>query len=258
MSSHVKGKVVGAVASAALILRVLRDSPFPLNGNQVAKAAGLYRGTAYNLLWTLVREKLVHFDIVSKRFSLSIEWLSFAHNVLRKSGLMNVVRPMLFDIAEKYRAGCYLSKVTENLDLLIIDSVGPGVRDDIYSSVGRLNPGFAGAPGLIMAAYLPFSDSEIQEKYDASMWDSAPPLFQFLREKDDVKSTGVAVDRGRRWQRLTQVSAPVFDVDGNLCLIMTIAAYSDHIDVQIIQELKTEARIVADRISSSMHVLNLG
>src|SRR5580704_15085678 len=45
-----RGKPVGAVVAAAKVLRTLHASERPLNASEVARAAGLHRGTAYNIL----------------------------------------------------------------------------------------------------------------------------------------------------------------------------------------------------------------
>ena len=47
------GKPVGAVVAAAKVLRILHESERPLNASEVARTAGLHRGTAYNILRTL-------------------------------------------------------------------------------------------------------------------------------------------------------------------------------------------------------------
>ena len=53
-----RGKPVGAVVAAATVLRALHASERPLNASEVARAAGLHRGTAYNILRTLHAEAL--------------------------------------------------------------------------------------------------------------------------------------------------------------------------------------------------------
>ncbi|MFL5266940.1 MAG: helix-turn-helix domain-containing protein [Stellaceae bacterium] len=48
-SNSQPGKPVGAVVAAANVLRTLHASERPLNASEVARAAGLHRGTAYNI-----------------------------------------------------------------------------------------------------------------------------------------------------------------------------------------------------------------
>src|SRR6516162_2598336 len=56
------GKPVGAVVAAAKVLRILHGSERPLNASDVARATGLHRGTAYNILRTLQAEGFVGYD----------------------------------------------------------------------------------------------------------------------------------------------------------------------------------------------------
>ena len=56
------GTPVGAVGAAATVLRTLHASEPPLHASAVARAAGLQRGTACNLLRTLSAEGFVGYD----------------------------------------------------------------------------------------------------------------------------------------------------------------------------------------------------
>ena len=57
-----RGKPVGAVVAAVKVLRTLHASERPLNASEVARAAALHRGTAYNILRTLQAEGFVAYD----------------------------------------------------------------------------------------------------------------------------------------------------------------------------------------------------
>ena len=66
------GKPVGAVVAATKVLRILHDSERPLNASEVARAAGLHRGTAYNILRTLQAAGFVGYDEATHSYSLSL------------------------------------------------------------------------------------------------------------------------------------------------------------------------------------------
>src|SRR5712691_2228823 len=85
------GKPVGAVVAAAKVLRVLHASERPLNASEVARAAGLHRGTAYNILRTLQAEGFVGYDEPTRSYAVSLHILELAYGVLRRSGLMDRV-----------------------------------------------------------------------------------------------------------------------------------------------------------------------
>ncbi len=71
------GKPVGAVVAAAQVLRVLHASERPLNASEVARAAGLHRGTAYNILRTLQAESFVGYDEATRTYAVSLRITAF-------------------------------------------------------------------------------------------------------------------------------------------------------------------------------------
>jgi IclR helix-turn-helix domain len=81
------GKPVGAVVAAAKVLRTLHASERPLNASEVARAAGLHRGTAYNILRTLQAEGFVGYDEATRNYSVSLHIPELGYGVLRAAGL---------------------------------------------------------------------------------------------------------------------------------------------------------------------------
>src|SRR5690242_5552392 len=146
------GKPVGAVVAAANVLRTLHGSERPLNASEVARAAGLLRGTAYNILRTLQAEGFIGYDQATRSYSVSLHILEFAYGVLRRSGLMDLARPLMHTVSDAHGVSVYLSKVLGPSSILLLDWVGVAFRTDLYATVGRQYSGPAGASGVIMSA----------------------------------------------------------------------------------------------------------
>jgi hypothetical protein len=126
-----QGKPVGAVVAAARVLRILHGSERPLNASEVARAAGLHRGTAYNILRTLQAEEFVGYDEATRSYSVSLHILELAYGVLRRSGLMDLARPLMHAISDAHGVSVYLSKVLGSSSLLLLDWVGVAFRTDL-------------------------------------------------------------------------------------------------------------------------------
>ena len=141
------GKPVGAVVAATNVLRALHGSERPLNASEVARAAGLHRGTAYNILRTLQAEGFVSYDDATRSYSVSLNILEFAYGVLRRSGLMDLARPLMHAVSDAHGVSVYLSKVLGPSSLLLLDWVGAAFRTDLYVTVGRQYPGAGGRLG---------------------------------------------------------------------------------------------------------------
>jgi DNA-binding IclR family transcriptional regulator len=253
-----RGKAVGAVVAAANVLRTLHASERPLNASEVARAAGLHRGTAYNILRTLQAEGFVGYDEATRTYAVSLHILEIAHGVLRRSGLMDLARPLMHAVSDGHGVSVYLSKVVGPCSYLLLDWVGAGMRTDLYVSVGRQFPGPKGASGIIMAAFGNSSEEELERLFAQVEWCQKPSFPDFLARVSEAKRLGFALDRGSTFQGITQVSAPVFSPSWELLLVLTAAAHSHDIDSDAIGPLSREMQSAAARLSESVRLLRLG
>jgi DNA-binding IclR family transcriptional regulator len=240
------------------VLRAIHAAPHPLNASQVARAADLYRGTAYNILQTLCSEGVVSYNEATKSYSISTQIFEMAHGVLRKSGLLDVVRPELFSLAEECEVTVFLAKVTDNFDLMVLDFVGRGFRIDSYFSVGRRSPRFSGAPGVLMAAFAAVDLKYVKSQYQLTEWFRQPTFEEFVARMQAAKRDGFAVDHGDRRNGLTQVAVPVFSsATGELTLTITTIDYKRAFTPKKVQATAEAALACADRISSQLSRLQL-
>src|SRR4051812_6310923 len=251
------GKPVGAVVAAAKVLRTLHGSERPLNASEVARAAGLHRGTAYNILRTLQAEGFVGYDEATRSYSVSLHILELAYGVLRRSGLMDLARPLMHAISDSHGTSVYLSKVLGPSSLLLLDWVGVAFRTDLYVTVGRPSPVPAGASGVIMAAFGSSSEPELEALFSKVAWYQKPPFADFLARVNEAKKCGFAVDRGAMFQGITLVSVPVLSPSWELLLILTAAGHSHDLDAEALDALSRAMQSAAARLSESARLLRL-
>src|SRR5436305_9875504 len=180
VDSSTLGKPVGAVVAAAKILRALHASERPLNASEIARSAGLHRGTAYNILRTLQAEGFVGYDEETRSYAVSLQILELAYGVLRRSGLIDIARPLLHGVSDAHGVSVYLSKVLGPSSMLLLDWVGVAFRTDLYVTVGRQYPGPAGASGVIMAAFGNIGEQELETLFSQVAWYEKPSFPDFL------------------------------------------------------------------------------
>jgi DNA-binding IclR family transcriptional regulator len=252
------GKLVGAVVAAANVLRALHGSERPLNASEVARAAGLHRGTAYNILRTLRAEGFVGYDDATRSYSVSLHILEFAYGVLRRSGLMDLARPVMHAVSDAHGVSVYLSKVLGPSSLLLLDWVGAAFRTDLYVTVGRQYPGPAGASGVLMAAFGNSSEAELEALFSPVAWYQKPSFADFLARVKEARKAGFAVDRGAMFQGITLVSVPVLSPSWELLLILTAAGQSHDLDAEALAPLSRAMQSAAARLTESVRLLRLG
>lgn len=252
------GKPVGAVVAAAKVLRVLHASERPLNASEVARAAGLHRGTAYNILRTLQAEGFVGYDEPTRGYAVSLHILELAYGVLRRSGLMDLARPLMHAVADTHGVSVYLSKVLGPSSLLLLDWVGAELRTDLYVTVGRQYPGPAGASGVVMAAFGSSSEAELEALFSQVSWYQKPSFAAFLARVEAARQSGFAVDRGSMFRGMTLVSVPVLSASWELLLVITAAGHAHDLDTDALGPLSRAMQSAAGRLSESVRLLRLG
>src|SRR5437868_3167252 len=98
-----KGKLVGAVANAATILRFLRTTNGPATVTQITRAVKIYPSTCFNILRTLIQEDFVQFDATAKTYQLSLGLVALAQGALEHSPELHLLKPRIEAIARKHR-----------------------------------------------------------------------------------------------------------------------------------------------------------
>jgi DNA-binding IclR family transcriptional regulator len=252
------GKPVGAVIAAATVLRVLHASERPLNASEVARAAGLHRGTAYNILRTLQAEGFVGYDEATRTYAVSLQILELAYGVLRRSGLIDIARPLMHAVSDAHGVSVYLSKVQGPSSMLLLDWVGVALRPDPHVTVGRQYPSPAGASGVVIAAFGNSSEQELEALFSQVDWYDKPSFPDFLARVKEAKQSGFAVDRGTMFRGVTLVSVPVLSPSWELLLILTAAGHSHDLGDDAVGALSRALQSAAGRLSDSLPLLRLG
>ena len=251
------GKPVGAIMAAASVLRALHAATRPLNASEVARAAGLHRGTAYNILRTLQAEGFVSYDETTRTYAVSLHILELAYGALRRSGLIDIARPLMHAVADAHGVTVYLSKVLGPSSMLLLDWVG-GLRPDPYVTVGRPHPSPAGASGVVIAAFGNSSEPELEALLSHVEWYDKPSFPDFLARVKEAKQAGFSVDRGTMFRGVILVSVPVLSPSWELLLILTAAGHSHDLDDDAVGGLSRALQSAAARLSDSLPLLRLG
>jgi DNA-binding IclR family transcriptional regulator len=254
----VLGKPVGAVVAAARVLGALHASERPLNASEVARAAGLHRGTAYNILRTLQAEGFVGYDEATRTYAVSLHILQLAYGALRRSGLLDIARPLMHAVSDTHGVSVYLSKVLGPSRLLLLDWVGVALRPVAHIAVGRQYPSPAGASGVVIAAFGSSSEEELEVALARVDWYERPSFADFLARARSAKDAGFAVDRGTMFRGITQVSVPVLSPSWELVLILTAAGHSADLVDATVGTLSRAMHAAAGRLSDGLALLRLG
>ena len=240
---------VPAVTRSIAILRLLGRSPEPRGVKAIAQALGLVTSTALHILRVLVQEELVKVDPVTKRYSLGVGMLPLARNVIERNSFASVVQPVLDRLSAKWGVTAIGVQIT-GLDHMVVLALSRSQGAfSLHVDVGSRFPALISATGRLVAAFGDHSPSEVEKRFKALRWQSAPSLEAWKKEVESVKRKGFSVDRGNYISGVTVVAVPVLDPRGRVVHALVGAGVADQLDNGRAIALANDMRAQAERIS---------
>lgn len=244
--------IVGSVASAAKILRLLATEPAPLGVNAIARKLELSPSSCFNILKTLVFEEFVEIDDRAKTYSLGVAPVYLARRMLNADHAMQLATPHLQQMADDYHCVSTLWRLTRTDRLILIGLFDNRAVINIHIEVGQRLPALTGAMGRCIAANRKYSDVELRETFNSLPWQSAPPFDVYLAEVAAARKKTWAVDIDNFVQGVTTIAAPILDRDGVARYFVSNILFSSQRELANIEELGSRVASVAAQITAAL------
>ncbi|MGD9924958.1 MAG: IclR family transcriptional regulator, partial [Pseudorhodoplanes sp.] len=162
---HTAPKIVGAVANAISILRLLAQSKDSAGVAAIARDTGISVSTCFNILRTLASERLVAFDSHAKTYRIGIGVLEFSVPLLG-TGQADLILPELQRLSEKYKSLICLWQFTERERIVLADRVSTARTVRIDMPHGSRLPAYAGAVGRCYAALRDLPRAQLKKRFE--------------------------------------------------------------------------------------------
>ncbi|MER2535600.1 MAG: IclR family transcriptional regulator [Rhizobiaceae bacterium] len=231
------GKVVGAVAGAIKILRYLAESRVPVGVSRIAKDTKLNTSTSFNILRTLAMEDFVHFDAVSKTYSLSLGIMEIAKGATALGGDIGSLRPAMERIAHEHGVTVTLwQPVSEERKVLILSALTRNAMR-IQMQVGQRLPILMGATGRVFAAFSDEPKTVLKRRFNEIRWDRPLSFDDFLAQAKETREKGYAMDRENFAMGTVSMAVPIFDRDGRPIMAVTATMFSGQYRQERVEEI---------------------
>jgi len=249
--STASSKTVGALTSGLAILRFLARVEGSVGMTQVARELGLNPSTCFNLLKTMVHERLVTFDPVNKTYSLGLGFIELANNALEKAQYSRLVRPYLEELASAYAVTATLWQRSGNDRVVLVGRVDSDHALRVHMSIGQRLPLYIAALGRVMAAHSGLNRSELRQKFNELKWQNPPSFETYLGEIEATRQQGYAVDIDRYVRGVTTISAPIFTEPGMPSMAISAVSFTAQISDGVVAEIGQYLSETAQRISAA-------
>jgi len=216
------GKLVGALISGLRVLHYLVRAGGPTGVSQVARDLEISPSTCFNLLRTLVHERLVTFDPVKKTYAIGFGLLELTKGLVDRDKFIKFLRPRLERIASAHRVTGTLWRKLGNDRVVLVDRADAASTVRVHMTVGQRLPMLVGALGRCFAAYGGLQREDVRGQFDQLRWEVPPDFEEFWDDIQKAREQGYAIDRDHFVRGITTVSAPILDASGTP--VMAISA----------------------------------
>lgn len=242
---------VGAVQHAVRILRHLAAGGRLAGVNAIARATAINPSTCFNILRTLVAERLVSFDGEAKTYRLGYGTLELALGLLG-SNAADLIRPELQRLALNYSALLGLWQVTDAERLVLIDRVAAPSAVHIVIRIGTRVPAVSGAVGRAVAAARRLGEEELRRLFAGLRWQRPIAFEDWHREIQETAGRGYALDRGFLFKGIDAVGAAICDAQGRPRYGLSAIAIAGQVEHEELLRLGEELGAAARRIGQAL------
>lgn len=235
-------KRVGALSAGLAVLRYLNHTGRRAGVSRIARDLQLNPSTCFNLLRTLVYEKMLDFDPVTKTYALDLGVIELAKGAFDQATHSRLVRPHLNAIAIRHRVASSLWEYDGNNRMMMVEICDGFGAMRVHMQVGQRLPLHIGAYGRCVAGQAQMSKAKLRAHFKGLRWENPPTFEAYWASCEAARENGYGVDTDCYVRSVTLVSAIVFDVDGNLLLSISTAALSSHLTPERIEALGIDLR----------------
>jgi DNA-binding IclR family transcriptional regulator len=245
-------RLVGALQAGLRVLRYLCARNTPVGVNQIARELQLNPSTCFQLLKTLVHERLVVFDTHSKMYGAGLGVVELARGRLARDSFILLARPSLEGLTAQFGITAALFQPLEGRRVVLVDFAEARSALRFHMPVGQRMPMLLGAFGRCFAAKLDLPEAELRAEFRTLRWQDPPSFEQYRAEVVAARRDGYALDRGNYARGVCIAAALVEDGAGHAAAAISCVGLSAQFDNQRAVALAVAVRGAAVEVSRAL------
>ncbi|MGW2937835.1 IclR family transcriptional regulator [Streptomyces sp. NPDC001156] len=228
------GILVPAVSRTVRVLDHLVRHRGGATLTELANSCGFAKSTASNLIRTMVSEGLIEYDSVTRRYNLGPLLVEYGVAAVTRTTPVAEARPFMERLAERTELACL--------------AISP-MPDGHYTAIAKIESRKDIKITIEIGSRFD-RDAPLLSRLTDAWHDDASTANRDAR-REEVRSRGFGVVFGEYAPELNVMGFPVFDRDGQICLVISLLGMGTDLTPQDIDELApylvTAARAITVR-----------
>jgi len=255
--SPTKSVGIQSVEVSAALLRALAETSGPMTLTSLAKQARMSLSKAHKYLASFIRIGLVRQDSVSGRYMLGRFAAELGFAAMRNIDVVEIAQETLDSLRDRLDTTAALS---------VWGSQGPTVVRkalnlqpvSLLVQLGTVTPLLTSSTGRVFAAYLDrrktkaMIDRELADRKGAAARSGLRSMADVERLLAKVRKDGMAVAVGLMHPGVIGMSAPVFDIDGDVIATVNLAGMDGIMDTRPTSAARRALRAAAADLSHQL------
>ncbi len=216
--------LVPAVDKALRILAMLKSEGREMTMAEIARATGWHKSSVQKLLVTLNHYGVVERDEMTKRYRLGLTLAEYGRVALNNLDIRHSAKPFLKELVDSSGETAVLAILHET-KMVMVDKKEPVVQIRASPFIGTRFPATATSNGKALLAWLPedrvYEIMQI-EGLPAFTKNSTTNPAAYQKELNATRKRGFAVDQEEFQEGVSGVSAPVFNLRGQVIATLSL------------------------------------
>jgi len=245
---------VRAVERAMQILSSFDGNHAERGVSEIAQTTGLHKATAHRIIMTLLNGGFLERTPDGERFRLGLRAVELGLGALRDLDFRQAAFPYMQQLVERFQETCDLG-IFDRGRVLYVEVVHSEHSLTIAARVGRHLPAHCTASGRVFLAFLPSEVVEptLNAPLTAYTEKTITSPARLREELEATRQRGYALDDEEFEVGIRAVSAPIWDIDGNLIAALSMPGPTNRITPERIPEIAQALVEAANAVTT--HVL---
>lgn len=250
----VQETIVQSVDRALRIFEVISEKKEGFGVTELSNRISLNKSSVYRMVSTLVRHGLVEQDPATEKYKLGYKVLELSSILLDSIDLRIEARSSLKKLEQVTNEVIHLV-VYDRGEVVYIEKLEGTETLRMHSKVGTRAPMHCTSVGKVILAHLPALDvAHIIDKHELKphTHHTITDKEVLMRQLDDIKAKGYALDLEENEVGITCIAAPIFDHSRKIVASVSISGPTMRMTKERLDELKTSIIDVSKQISNRL------
>ncbi|MDE1248381.1 IclR family transcriptional regulator [Vibrio aestuarianus] len=235
------------------ILELLASHEEPLTKKQIADKLNRSINEIFRMLSVLIEKQYIEFNDDSSSYSLTLKMFALSNQHPPISQLLKRATPLMEQLCYKVNQSCHLSRYNNGEMVVIARQESPykmgfglrlGSRIDVCSS----------GSGIVLIS---FSSEQQRAEILSKAVATKEEISHALSHVEDTLTNGFYVGASPQISGVTNISAPIFGVQGDIFAVitipfMTLNSRTVHHHIEDIENTRIELLKVAKQLSQNL------